>query len=124
MPVKRGETILSAICRAGMTYNYGCRRGGCGICTATVRSGSTSYEGKTVAGSVLSAEKRAEGVVLTCRAVPVSDVEPLIVPTVAWIVVVPSPTPVAVPAVEIVATLVAVELQVALAVIFPCVPSE
>jgi ferredoxin len=74
LPVKRSETILSALCRAGMTYTYGCRRGGCGICTATVRSGSTSYEGKAVAESALSSQRRAQGVVLTCRAVPVTDV--------------------------------------------------
>jgi ferredoxin len=74
VPVKPGETVLSAICRAGMTYTYGCRRGGCGVCRATVRAGSTSYEGKVIAESVLSREDRAAGVVLTCRACPTSDV--------------------------------------------------
>lgn len=74
VPVKPGETVLSAICRAGMTYLYGCRRGGCGVCRAAVRAGSTSYEGKVIAESVLSREDRAAGVVLTCRACPTSDV--------------------------------------------------
>lgn len=74
VPVKPGDTILAAICRAGMTYTYGCRRGGCGVCRATVCAGSTSYEGKVIAESVLSAEDRATGVVLTCRACPTSDV--------------------------------------------------
>jgi ferredoxin len=74
VPVKPGETVLSAICRAGMTYTYGCRRGGCGVCRATVRAGSTSYQGKVIAESVLGREDRAAGVVLTCRACPTSDV--------------------------------------------------
>jgi len=70
--VHDGESILSAVCRAGFTYYYGCRRGGCGICKADMTSGEVCYP-KTVAESVLSQQERADGVVLTCRAHAVSD---------------------------------------------------
>lgn len=67
VPVRDGEAILGAICRAGLTYRYGCRRGGCGTCKADLVSGAVAYR-KTVAGSVLSQQELAAGVVLTCRA--------------------------------------------------------
>lgn len=70
--VREGESILEAVCRAGFTYNYGCRRGGCGICKADMKSGEVVYP-KVVADSVLSQQERADGVVLTCRAHTVSD---------------------------------------------------
>lgn len=72
LPVRKGESILEAICRDGFTYRFGCRRGGCGVCKADLVSGEVGYR-KTVAESVLSKQERAEGVVLTCRAHPVSD---------------------------------------------------
>ncbi|MCF7550857.1 2Fe-2S iron-sulfur cluster-binding protein [Pseudonocardia sp. WMMC193] len=71
LPVREGETILSAICRDGFTYRYGCRRGGCGICKLDLESGEIAYE-RAVAPTVLTDEERESGVVLTCRAVPVS----------------------------------------------------
>lgn len=70
--VRDGEAILPAICRDGLTYRFGCRRGGCGICKADLVSGEVTYE-KAVADSVLSPQERADGVVLTCRALLASD---------------------------------------------------
>jgi ferredoxin len=72
LPVHEGEAMLPAICRDGFTYRFGCRRGGCGVCKADLESGEVTYQ-KTVADSVLSAQERAEGVVLTCRALLASD---------------------------------------------------
>lgn len=71
LSVQEGESILEAICRDGFTYRFGCRRGGCGVCKADLVSGEVGYR-KTIAESVLSKQERAENVVLTCRAHPVS----------------------------------------------------
>lgn len=68
-----GEPILGAFCRRGYTYRYGCRRGGCGVCKVHLVSGQVTYP-KIVAESVLSEADRRDGVCLSCRAVPVTDV--------------------------------------------------
>jgi CDP-4-dehydro-6-deoxyglucose reductase len=72
LPVHRGDTILAAILRGGLTYLYGCRRGGCGVCKADLITGQVSYPA-TVSEMVLSPAERAGRVVLTCRAVPDTD---------------------------------------------------
>ena len=72
IPGHAGESILEAICHDGFTYRFGCRRGGCGVCKADLVSGEVEYH-KAVACTVLTEEERAAGVVLTCRAHPVSD---------------------------------------------------
>lgn len=68
-----GEAILSALGRRGYSYKFGCRRGGCGVCKVHLVSGQVAYP-KVVAESVLPESDRADGVCLTCRAVPVTDV--------------------------------------------------
>lgn len=72
LSVHQDESILDAIVRGGYTCRYGCRRGGCGQCKADLVTGEVEYR-KKVADSVLSEEERADGVVLTCRAHPISD---------------------------------------------------
>ncbi len=72
LPVHPGESITEAICRNGFTYRYGCRRGGCAACKADLVSGEVTYR-SVIADSVLSAQERVDGVVLTCRAHVVSD---------------------------------------------------
>lgn len=67
------EPILGTLCRQGYTYKFGCRRGGCGVCKVHLISGQVDYP-KVVAESVLSAADRREGVCLSCRAIPVTDV--------------------------------------------------
>ncbi len=67
------ENILVALSRAGLGYRIGCRRGGCGICKLHLVSGEVRYE-RTVAESVLSDDEQVEGICLSCRAVPVTDV--------------------------------------------------
>lgn len=66
------ETILAAFQRSGFSYIIGCKRGGCGICKLDLIDGDVSYP-TTVAETVLPAADRAT-VVLSCRAVPVTDV--------------------------------------------------
>lgn len=68
-----GEPILGTLCRAGYTYRFGCRRGGCGVCKVYLVSGQVVYP-KAVAETVLSTTDRLDGVCLSCRAVPISDV--------------------------------------------------
>lgn len=68
-----GEPILGALCRRGYTYRFGCRRGGCGVCKVQLISGQVAYP-KTVAESVLPESDRHDGVCLSCRAVPLTDV--------------------------------------------------
>jgi ferredoxin len=68
------ETVLAALHRGGHAVRSGCRRGGCGICKIDVVSGDVRYT-HPVAPSVLSDDERAEGVCLSCRAVPDGDVE-------------------------------------------------
>jgi ferredoxin len=72
-PVHPGENILAAVHRAGHTYHFGCRRGGCAECKAWIVEGQITYE-RRVATSVLNDDERNRSVCLTCRAVPVDDV--------------------------------------------------
>ena len=67
------ETLLRAMARCGLRYRVGCKRGGCGICKVQLKLGEVSYE-RPVADSVLSDDERIEGVCLSCRAVPLTNV--------------------------------------------------
>lgn len=66
------ESILDGLRRHGYSHRFGCRRGGCGQCKIDIVEGAVVYE-VTVADSVLSADERAEGRALSCRAVPATD---------------------------------------------------
>ncbi|MEZ5097064.1 MAG: 2Fe-2S iron-sulfur cluster-binding protein [Nocardioides sp.] len=69
-----GEPILAGLTRCGFTVRkIGCRRGGCGICKIELVAGEVDYV-KVVADTVLTADERAAGTALTCRAVPLGDV--------------------------------------------------
>ena len=67
------ETVLKALTRAGLRYRVGCKRGGCGICKVALKLGEVRYE-RPVADSVLSDGERVEGVCLSCRAVPLTNI--------------------------------------------------
>jgi ferredoxin len=71
---REGETILDAVMRAGLSYRYACRRGGCTECKVQLLSGEVAYN-KRIAKIILPDEERAQGICLSCRAVPLSDVE-------------------------------------------------
>jgi CDP-4-dehydro-6-deoxyglucose reductase len=67
-----GEAILQAAIRQGIGLPYGCKDGACGSCK------TRKLEGTVVHGvhqsKALSAEEEAAGFVLTCCAVPQTDV--------------------------------------------------
>src|SRR3982750_2337083 len=67
------ETLLRALSRAGLRYRVGCKRGGCGICKVQLLLGEVRYE-RPIAASVLSDDERVEGICLSCRAVPLTNV--------------------------------------------------
>ena len=67
------ETLLRALGRAGLRYRVGCKRGGCGICKLHLLGGEVRYE-RPIADSVLSEDERDEGICLSCRAVPLTNV--------------------------------------------------
>ena len=69
----RDETVLGALARAGLRYRVGCKRGGCGVCKLRLLLGEVRYE-RPVAESVLSDDERVEGMCLSCRAVPLTNV--------------------------------------------------
>ena len=67
------ETVLRALTRVGLKYRVGCKRGGCGICKVHLVLGEIRYE-RPVAESVLSDDERVQGVCLSCRAVPITNI--------------------------------------------------
>ena len=67
------ETLLRALCRAGLRYRVGCKRGGCGICKVQLVLGEVRYE-RPIAASVLTDDERVEGICLSCRAVPLTNI--------------------------------------------------
>ena len=71
--LRGGETVLDGLYTAGYAYRVGCRRGGCGICKVDLVSGDVTYS-RIVADSVLPEEERAQGICLSCRAVPEGDI--------------------------------------------------
>jgi ferredoxin len=73
IPAANGETVLAALGRAGLRYRIGCRRGGCGICKLQLVGGEVRYE-RPIAESVLSDDEKVEGICLSCRAIPITNV--------------------------------------------------
>lgn len=67
------ETLLRALSRAGLRYRVGCRRGGCGICKVQLKLGEVRYE-RPVADTVLTDDERVEGICVSCRAVPLTNI--------------------------------------------------
>ena len=67
------ETVLAALSRVGLKYRVGCKRGGCGVCKVQLVLGEVRYE-RPVAESVLSDDQRVEGICLSCRAVPITNI--------------------------------------------------
>ena len=67
------DTLLRAMAKAGLRYRVGCKRGGCGICKVQLLAGEVRYE-RPIADSVLSDDERVEGICLSCRAVPLTNI--------------------------------------------------
>lgn len=67
-----GTSLLDSAKAAGITLEYSCRTGRCGVCKATVLSGETeALKGE----ASLTAEELAAGMILTCCRQAISDVE-------------------------------------------------
>ena len=70
--VNEGEAILAAAIRQGIGLPYGCKDGACGSCKCKKLEGSVVHGAHQ--SKALSDEEEAEGFVLTCSALPLSDV--------------------------------------------------
>ncbi|MEP7328545.1 MAG: CDP-6-deoxy-delta-3,4-glucoseen reductase [Betaproteobacteria bacterium] len=71
--VRFGETLLEAGLRQGLALPYECRNGGCGICRCTVLHGNV--DPGVYQRAALPDTLRAQGMVLTCCATALSDLE-------------------------------------------------
>lgn len=67
-----GEAILAAAIRQGIGMPYGCKDGACGSCKCRMLEGTVVHGPHQ--SKALSAEEEAAGLVLTCQAVPQTDV--------------------------------------------------
>ena len=67
-----GDTVLAALLRAGLAFPFSCQTGTCGTCKCELVSGEV-YE-LDYSEHVLSAQERARGIVLACRAQVRNDV--------------------------------------------------
>jgi len=70
--VHHDEAILPAGIRQGIGLPYGCKDGACGSCKCKMLSGSVVHG--TYQAKALTPEEAAAGMILTCCAVPTSDV--------------------------------------------------
>ena len=69
--VDDGETILAAALRAGVNYPAACEQGTCATCKSRLLEGEVHLLQHSP--FALSAEERAEGLVLACVSLPLSD---------------------------------------------------
>jgi len=67
---ERGETILEAADRHGVSLPYGCRNGACGSCASTLVSGTVIYPDDD---EIITSDK-PDDYCLTCQAIPSSDI--------------------------------------------------
>jgi CDP-4-dehydro-6-deoxyglucose reductase/ferredoxin-NAD(P)+ reductase (naphthalene dioxygenase ferredoxin-specific) len=75
--VAEGETILEAALDAGVDYPFGCQSGTCSTCKSQLLAGEIEME--DYSDLALSDAERAQGQILACSSVPVTDCE------VAWL---------------------------------------
>ncbi|MGD9881478.1 MAG: 2Fe-2S iron-sulfur cluster-binding protein [Reyranella sp.] len=73
----RGVTIMAAALDAGIDYPFGCQSGNCGACKSRLVRGKVMMN--EYSEFALSNEEKAHGLILACRAVPLTDCE------VAWL---------------------------------------
>ncbi len=69
---REGETILGAALRAGIELPHGCTGGGCGICKIKF-TGAVDFG--RVSKAKLTDEEKEKGFCLSCKAVPLSDID-------------------------------------------------
>jgi len=68
-----GQTILDAALAQDVPYPHGCQSGNCGACKSRLHGGKVKMS--PYSAYALSADERAQGLILACRAVPGSDAE-------------------------------------------------
>lgn len=66
---QRETPLLDVLLSAGLEAPYSCREGSCSACTCLVLDGDV----KLLSNTVLSREDLADGYILACQAVPISD---------------------------------------------------
>lgn len=71
LPVAAGQTILDAALAAGIPYPHGCQSGNCGACKSALLAGEVDL--LPYSDYALAATERAAGLILACRAMPLSD---------------------------------------------------
>lgn len=71
--VDDGKTILEAALAAGIAYPHGCRSGRCGACKSRLLAGEVDMLPHT--RFALTAEEKAEGFILACRAQLLTSIE-------------------------------------------------
>jgi ferredoxin len=71
VPVAPGQSLLEAARAAGLRLRSSCRNGTCRACLCRLVAGEVRYR---IDWPGLSAEERAEGLILPCVAVAASDV--------------------------------------------------
>ncbi|MBA1158778.1 2Fe-2S iron-sulfur cluster-binding protein [Microvirga mediterraneensis] len=70
-----GQTILASALDAGIAYPHGCRSGRCGACKSRLVEGEVELLPHTP--FALTEQERQQGLILACRAVPVTSGEVL-----------------------------------------------
>ncbi|MFG6449557.1 CDP-6-deoxy-delta-3,4-glucoseen reductase [Roseateles sp. BYS180W] len=70
--VQPDETLLLAAIREGVGLPYGCKDGACGSCKCKLVEGEVELGEHQ--SKALSEDERAQGLILTCRATPKTDV--------------------------------------------------
>jgi len=69
--VPEGVTLLEAALVEGIAYPHGCRSGRCGSCKSRLVSGQVDLLDHS--RFALSDEEKAQGLILACRALPITD---------------------------------------------------
>jgi 3-ketosteroid 9alpha-monooxygenase subunit B len=69
LPWARGRSLLDVLLAAGLDAPYSCREGACSACACVVREG----EVRMAVNQVLDDDDLADGIVLGCQALPVSE---------------------------------------------------
>ncbi len=71
-PVRAGERVLHEMVKVGKNaIDVGCRGGGCGVCRVRVIEGE--YTTRRMSRKHVTEADEAEGIVLACRLIPISD---------------------------------------------------
>ena len=72
VPAQAGETILTSLLRAGVQFPFSCQTGNCGTCKCELVSGDVLELEHSA--HVLSAQERAQGLILACRCQAGTDI--------------------------------------------------